>query len=94
MDLLSNLGAGTTEQIDKVAGTKGITVAKSEGYAVNVYLFGPDFEPFKKKEVRQAMAYAVDEGAILNKLTPRTSAPWRSIVPGPSRPAPPPAVST
>lgn len=82
VDLLSNLGAGTTELIDRVAATKGVTVHKAEGYAGLVWLYGPNFEPFQKKEVRQAMAYAVDEKTIAAKLTPRTASTWRSIIPG------------
>ena len=81
VDVMSNLGQGNTELIDRVAATEGVQVATSEDYATFVTMFGSEFEPFQNRDVRLAYALAVDWGEITEQLTPRTASPWSSILP-------------
>ncbi|MEZ4503277.1 MAG: ABC transporter substrate-binding protein [Dehalococcoidia bacterium] len=81
VDVMSNLGQGNTELIDRVAATEGVQIAKSEDYATSVTMFGADFEPFQSRDVRLAYALAIDYTSIVEQLTPRTARPWSSILP-------------
>lgn len=81
VDVMSNLGQGNTELIDRVARAESIVVHRSDDYATTVTMFGSAFEPFQQKAVRQAYAYAVDYAAITEALQPRVARPWSSILP-------------
>lgn len=80
VDLAMNIGA-TTEIIQRLMNDGRFTMYKSEDYAVNLMVPNPDYAPLADVRVRQAIRYAMDDGAIATKLTPYTGKPWNNILP-------------
>jgi peptide/nickel transport system substrate-binding protein len=54
---------------------------KADGYAVNLTMFNLEFEPFAKRQVRQALAHAMDRDAIIRATAPITSTVSENMLP-------------
>lgn len=81
VSLAAGMSGLSTEQFERIRNTPGFEIPSSEGFAVNVWLFGPDVAPFKDARVRRAFGMAIDEDAISKSLTPDTATKATSIIP-------------
>jgi peptide/nickel transport system substrate-binding protein len=58
-----------------------LSLYRADGYAVNLTMFNLDFEPFSKRQVRQAVAHAIDRESIVAATSPLTQKMAESLVP-------------
>jgi peptide/nickel transport system substrate-binding protein len=57
------------------------TIFRADGYAINLMMFNLEFEPFAKKEVRQAFAHAIDRKAVIDATSPLTQTTADNLLP-------------
>ena len=69
------------EILGRLSKDPSLVLHKSAAYANNLMFPNPDFKPFADPRVRQAMAYAIDNEAIVKKLNPFTQSVATNILP-------------
>lgn len=71
----------TPEQRQSLADNPDIKTVKGSGATIRYLVFNPNVAPADRKEVRQAIAAAVDRGRIIDNVLAGAAAPLYSMVP-------------
>jgi len=71
----------TPEQRDSLAGSGDIKTYKGAGASIRYLVFNPNLDPAGRKEVRQAVAAAVDRARIIKNVLGGAAEPLYSMVP-------------
>ena len=65
----------------RVVNDNRFTIYRADGYAINLMMFNLEFEPFVKKEVRHAIAHAIDRKAVIDATSPLTQIVAENMLP-------------